>query len=82
MPPRAQQERRLVAALGQGGSCHVKLRLPDVSTAGGWQAERDAAVAAAQRAALACCANPQRRNLAKWPAGQTYFDLEFACLQP
>ena len=79
--PRAQQERRLVTALGQGESCHVKLRLPDTSTASRWQAERDSAVSAALLAAQACCASPQLRNLAAWPAGQTHFDLEFVCPQ-
>lgn len=79
--PRPQQQRRLVAALGQGDSCHIKLRLPDTSTGSSWQAERDTAVGAALLAAQACCANPQLRNLAAWPAGQTHFDLEFVCPQ-
>ncbi len=80
--PRAQQARRLVAALANGDGCHVKLRLPDASTGSTWLAERDAAVAAAQRAALACCASPQPRNLAAWPPAQTSFEVEFACPVP
>ena len=80
--PHAQQARRLVATLGQGDSCHVKLHLPDVSPDRSWQAERDAAVTAARLAAQACCASPQLRNLTAWPAGQSHFDLEFACPQP
>ena len=80
--PRAQQERRLVAALGQDRGCHIKVHLRDVGPDSSWQAERAAAVTAAQLAARACCARPQVHNLAGWPVGQTHFDLEFECSQP
>lgn len=79
--PHAQANRRLVTSLAQrdAQACHVKVRLPDETTASSWLVERDAAVRAAQAAAQACCANPRLKNVADWPAGFTAFDVEFEC---
>ena len=77
--PQAQQNRRLVASLGAGEGCHVKLRLPDETRVNTWLAERDAAVAAARLAAQSCCAEPRVKNIAAWPVGLTAFDLKFEC---
>ncbi len=80
--PHAQQNRRLVTSLASGEGCHVKVRLPDETTASTWLAERDAAVAAAAIAAQACCAQPQVKNIADWAAGFSAFDIAFDCAAP
>lgn len=80
--PQAEHTRRLVAALTADGSCHVKLQLPATPAARGSQAARDAILATAHDAALACCAHPQLREPSAWPVGATSVDVEFTCPPP
>jgi hypothetical protein len=80
--PHADHNRRLVTSLAGGAGCHVKVRLPDETSASTWSSERDAAVAAATVAAHSCCAQPRVKNVADWPAGFTAFDVEFDCAPP
>ena len=80
--PRPQRERRLVAALGQGGGCHIKLQLHRDGPGSRCQAERDAAVSATGLAAQACRTRPARHNLAGWTVGQTHYELALGCPQP
>ena len=80
--PRAEQQRRLVASVSSGAGCRVRLQLSDDTRADSWLAQRDAALAAAEVAARACCAEPHAQNVAAWPPGTTRFDVEFGCVAP
>lgn len=79
--PVAHAERRIVAALTEGGdACRVRLRLPDATRVEDWPLARDAALREATLgAAVACCPTAAPLNAERWPAGATAFEVNFGC---
>ena len=80
--PRTDGPRRLAATIADDGGCHVKLRLPDSTTADEWPAARDSALASAEVAARTCCAQPRATNVTAWAVGTTSFEVAFDCARP
>ncbi len=70
-------EIKVLAASAQ--DCVVRARLPGPYSASAWIEIRNSAVHAAQRAATACCAQPQVAKVEDWMAGFAAWEIRFRC---